>query len=101
MISWPAANGIKGSSATPRAIVAPSGTNRSMACAIDMTFTGALLSDRFHEGPVVALKLDHRVAAELLEERLGQRQGDDGLTDHAGGRHDADIASLVVSLRLL
>src|SRR6266550_9012043 len=100
MISWPAAKGINGSSATPSAIVAPSGTNRSMACAIDMTFTGELLSDRFHEGPVVALQLGHRVAAELLEERLGQRQGDDGLADHAGSRHHADVASLVVSLGL-
>src|SRR6266568_7707833 len=100
MISWPAAKGINGSSATPSAMVAPSRTYRSMAYAIDITFTGELLSDRFHERPVVAFQLDHRVAAELLEERVGQRQGDDGLADHAGGGHHADVASLIVRLCL-
>src|SRR4051812_6029961 len=99
IISWPAANGMTGSSATPMATVAPSGTNRSTASAIDWTFT-CLLRDRVQVRAVVALELGHRVAAELLQHRLGQREGDDGLPDHARGGDDADVAALVVRLGL-
>src|SRR5206468_255772 len=90
--SWPAANGISGSSPVPRATLAPSATKASIASAIVMT----LLNDphptlratarpdcdlliaprgrgepgsagqRLHVGAVVALDLSHGVAAEFL-----------------------------------
>src|SRR5205814_5226157 len=100
MSSWPAANGIKGSSPTPMAMLAPSGMNRSTASAIDITFT-ELLGDRFHVGAIVALELGHRVAAELLEERFGEGQRHDGLPDDAGRGHDTNVAALVVGVGLL
>src|SRR5438270_3231570 len=100
IISWPAANGISASSAVPIATVAPSGTNCSTACAIDMTFVMSLLRDGFHVRAVVAFQLGHRVAPELFEERFGERQRDDCFSDHACRRHDAHVAALVVGLGL-
>src|SRR6266851_124073 len=55
-------------------------------------------TDRRQEPPEVALGLAHRVAAELLQEGIGQRQRHHRLADHARGGHDADVAALVVGL---
>src|SRR5882672_5930807 len=98
IISCPAAKGISGSSDVPIATVEPSGTNRAMASAIDITFlaTGLLPADGLEEGVVVALELRHRVAAELLEKRFRQREGDHCLSDDSGRRDHAHIAALVV-----
>src|SRR6266540_5809716 len=101
MSSWPAANGMSGSSATPIATVTPSGTNRSTACAIDITLVTGLLGDGFQVGAVVALELGHRVATELLENCLGHSQRHYRLADDAGRRDDAHVAALVVRLGLL
>ena len=38
--SWPAAKGISGSSAQPSATLAPSGTKRSIASAMESNFSG-------------------------------------------------------------
>src|SRR5438309_10003158 len=50
---------------------------------------------------VVALELFHRVATELLEERVGQRQRHHRLADDARRRHHAHVAPLVMRLDLL
>src|ERR1700716_2828585 len=99
MISWPAANGMSGSNAVPIATVEPSGTKRSMASAIVVSLL-VLPAYGLDVSAVVALELFHRVATELLEERVGQRQRHHRLADHARGRHHAHIAPLVVRLDL-
>src|SRR5579859_3325223 len=96
--SWPAANGITGSSERPMATDEPSPTKRRMASAIDITFTevSLLLREGLHIRAVVSLELGHRIAAELLEKCIGQNKRDHGLSNHPGGRHHAHVAPLVM-----
>ena len=46
----------------------------------------------------VGQQLCHRVAAELVQDEVGESQADHGFGHDSGGGYDADVAALVVSL---
>jgi len=101
MISWPAAKGIKGSSANPSATVEPSGRNGGWpppSPSPSPASPSCLLAYGFEIGAVVALQLRHRISTELLEKSLRESQRDHCLTDEPPPPDHTNITALVIAL---